>query len=248
MIFVLHQPAYSSFQSPLRSPLRSPLLNPLRSPPLNPLQSSSGCFRGFSVREMLLIKLISDLREQPFRSRNLNERRPRAIDTQALFIHLIFKAAYDSHLSGRGHFSARNTAEGATGQEQFRSNDNQQNQRRTFSESFKERTQSDQQSSRPKGQEETGYQRSEYRETPHVSRPDMVEVNKARDVLGLKKCNLNTVTEAEVSKAFRRQALKCHPDKVAKEKADESEKIFQNLQACRERMSKFISYRDSCRN
>lgn len=230
MIFVLPQSAGNSFQCTFQGSL-----------------GRYGCFCGLQARPIFYPSVFSDSSELPFTSRKLSERDPRIMNTQALLLLLVLEAVYDTHpdMGSHRHPSARATKQGTTGKERFKSESSQEYQRYDSGKFFKDKAQSQQQSSRSKYQETPGSQRSEYQKAPHVSRPNMTKVKEAFDGLGLQGSNLNTITESQVSKAYKKKARIYHPDKVTNEKANESEEIFKKLVAYRDRLFDFINFRNN---
>lgn len=82
----------------------------------------------------------------------------------------------------------------------------------------------------------------------------MAKVNEAFNKLELRGNSLESITESQVNKAFKKKALVYHPDKVHHEDKDleakkkkEHEEIFKNLTEYRERLEEFIKFRDSRR-
>ena len=227
MIFVLPQSDYSLYQSP----------------PHNTL-GGFGCFLGFETRPVFSVNVLTDSFDFPFTSRKLNQRRFQAVDTQSFLLLLILKSVYDTPPNTETQFSARKNKQGTAGQEQSKPDPNQQY---SSSKPFKDRGQSQQQKPRSEYQGASGSRRSEYQESRHFVSPNMTKVNEARDALGLQGSNLNTITESQVNKAYKKKARIHHPDKVAKDKAKESEEIFKKLVTYRDQLYDFINFRNSRR-
>lgn len=198
-----------------------------------------GTFYGFQVRPVYPMKL-SNFNVRPFTARrNISERQAHIVDIRLLLFVLVLKAVNEQTMNNRCQFQGGST---------------KPNRQHSFREQYRDNTHSQQHSHRSEHQKTSGGQRNNGPKAPSVARPDMVKVNEAFNNLGLRGNSLESITESQVNKAFKKKALVYHPDKVHHEDKDleakkkkEHEEIFKNLTEYRERLEEFIKFRDSRR-
>lgn len=196
-----------------------------------------GTFIGFRVRTACPMKL-SNFNQRPFTPRNISERQAQVVDVRLLLFVLALKALHEQTMNN-GY--------------QFQGGSSKPNRQHSFREQYRDNTHSQQHSHRSEHQKTSGGQRNNGPKAPNVARPDMVKVNEAFNKLELRG-NLESITESQVDKAFKKKARVYHPDKVHDDdkavevrKKKECEEIFKNLTEYRERLEKFIKFRDSRR-
>ncbi|USE35839.1 DnaJ domain-containing protein [Endozoicomonas sp. SCSIO W0465] len=182
-----------------------------------------GCFLSFQARPIFAKNTFSDSFQPPFTPKKINERQIQAVDIQLFLLFALQVVDIKLLLLLFALKADHNTS--TDGHE--------------FSEKAKSHHSGHQRTS--------GTHRNEYQETPNVDRPDMAKVNEALDGLGLQGSNLNTITESDVSKAYKKKARIYHPDKATKENVKENEGIFKKIVTYRDRLYEFINFRNNRR-
>ncbi|WP_257266453.1 ankyrin repeat domain-containing protein, partial [Endozoicomonas sp. ONNA2] len=84
---------------------------------------------------------------------------------------------------------------------------------------------------------------SQHRAAPNVGSSEMAKVLEALEGLELRGRDLATITQSDVNKAFRDQALEHHPDKAVK--PNESGDEFKKIVNYRDQLCAYIQFRDS---
>lgn len=199
-----------------------------------------GTFYGFQVRPVCPVKLSNfNFNVRPFTRRNISERRAHVVDIRLLLFVLALKAVHEQTMNNGYRFQGGST---------------KPNRQSSSREQYRDNTHSQQHTHRSKHQKTSGGQRNNGPKAPNVARPDMAKVNEAFNKLELRGNSLESITESQVNKAFKKKALVYHPDKVHHEDKDleakkkkEHEEIFKNLTEYRERLEEFIKFRDSRR-
>lgn len=199
-----------------------------------------GTFVGFRVRPACPMKLSNvNINERPYTRTNISERQARMVDIRLLLFVLALKAVHEQTMNNGCQFQGGST---------------RPNRQRSFREQYRDNTHSQQHSHRSEHQKTSGGQRNNGSKAPNVARPDMAKVNEAFNKLELRGNSLESITQSQVDKAFKKKARVYHPDKVHHEdkaveakKKKECEEIFKNLTEYRERLEEFIKLRDSRR-
>lgn len=197
-----------------------------------------GTFISFQVRPAYSMNKLMNSNKYPYTPRKISQRQVRMVDIRLLLFVLAIKAVHEQTMNNGCQFQGGST---------------KPNRQRSFREQYRDNTHSQQHSHRSEHQKTSGGQRNNGPKAPDVARPDMVKVNEAFNKLELRG-NLESITESQVSKAFKKKARVYHPDKVHDDdkaveakKKKECEEIFKNLTEYRERLEKFIKFRDSRR-
>lgn len=200
-----------------------------------------GTFIGCQVRPACTFctMKLNNFNARPFTLRKISQRQAHVVDIRSLLLVLVLKAVHEQTMNNGC---------------QFKSGSTKPNHQHSFREQYRDNTHSQQRNHRSEHQKTSGGQRNNGPEAPDVARPDMVKVNEAFNNLGLRGNSLESITDSQVNKAFRKKARIYHPDMVRLEdkaeeakKKKENEEIFKKLTEYRECLEKFIEFRDSRR-